>query len=718
MKKIIWAMGAALSGFAVAASAADEPARLSDITVTDTADYFRFRSDTVSPQLIYDANYFSRFEPLSVGDMLKQVPGVAFTSDVGEYDAPKLRGIGTQYTQVMINGQRVAGAEGDRGVFVDRIPAEIVERIEIIRSPTAELDSQGVGGTINIVLKDGATLRGGQYRAGLFRSGDDTLRGSGYLSYGGQDGRFSYLASLNYQGRYNAKDKRSQLFNPDGELIEFSQEDDVRDSKDLAGNLSLSWLLGNGATLALDSYTVGTDRDEDQLSPIFEVEDGEAELDAIEYEHERIKENTWGTALRYQSTVFGDGSLSLVLDYNKLDLDIDNVAGEVEDDAELALETETIDTSDDELRFTPSLTLPFGAHKLGLGLALGRKDRDSATIAAEFDEDSGEFEGNSEIDGVYAIEETRYDAWLQDSWTLNAQHALDFGVRIESTKLKQQGYDTDGNRRDADDSQSEVNPNLHYRWLLTPNDQIRASVARTLRRPDFNSLVPFLAEDDGEFFIGNPELKAESSIGYDLGFEHRFAKQAGILGVNVFYRDVSDLIEIVEIEEDVESPDNTGDGKAYGVELDASFPLQFVGLPNVNVYGNYSYQKSEVADPTTGIERRFQLQPIYVFNLGFNHRVAQKITYGASFQQQGRGLEFAADEIGSVRYDGNLEAFIEYAFNDALAIKLNGNNLLDAHKDEVFQIFEDDLPDGALEEFERETESVGRVFIVTLRGRF
>ncbi|HEY1077116.1 MAG TPA: TonB-dependent receptor [Fontimonas sp.] len=718
MKIIIWATGVALSGMAAAVSAADEPARLADITVSDSAEFFRFRGDSVSPRLIYDANYFARFEPLSVGDMLKQVPGVAFTSDVGEYDAPKLRGIGTQYTQVMINGQRVAGAEGDRGVFVDRIPAEIVERIEIIRSPTAELDSQGVGGTINIVLKDGANLQGGQYRAGLYRSGDDTLRGSGYLSYGGQDGRFNYLASLNYQGRYNAKDKREQLFAPDGELLAFAQEDDVRDSKDLAGNLKLGWLLGNGATLSLDAYTVGTDRDEDQLSPNFEIEDGVAELDAIEYEHERIEETTWGTALRYAATFADGGALNVTLDYNKLDLDIDNLAGEVEDDAELALGTETIRTRDGEVRLSPSLTLPFGAHQLGLGVQLGNKDRDSATIAAEFDEDSGEFEDNSEIDGRYAITETRYDAWVQDSWKINERHALEFGVRVETTELEQEGYDTDGNRRDADEKQTELNPNLHYRWMLTENDQIRASVARTLRRPDFNSLVPFLAEDDDEFFIGNPELKSESSIGYDLGFEHRFAKQAGILGANLFYRDVSDLIEIVEVEDNVESPDNTGDGKVYGIELDASFPAQFIGLPNLNLYGNYSYQKSEVADPTTGIERRFQLQPVYVFNVGFNHRVASKITYGASFQKQGRGLEFAADEIGSVRYDGNLEAFVEYAFSDALSVRLNGNNLLDAHKDEVFRIFEDDLPDGALEEFERETESVGRVFIVTVRGRF
>lgn len=39
---------------------------------------------------------------------------------------------------------------------VDRLPADMIERIEIIRNPTAEYDASGIGGTINIVLKNRA----------------------------------------------------------------------------------------------------------------------------------------------------------------------------------------------------------------------------------------------------------------------------------------------------------------------------------------------------------------------------------------------------------------------------------------------------------------------------------------------------------------------------------------------------------------------------------
>ncbi len=115
--------------------------------------------------LSYDEEYFQRFEPLSVGDMMKRVPGVSFQSDIGEYAEPSLRGIGSEYTQILVNGRRVTGGTNDNTVIVDRIPAELVERVEIIRSPSSDIDSQGVGGTLNIILKEGAELSGGIYRA-------------------------------------------------------------------------------------------------------------------------------------------------------------------------------------------------------------------------------------------------------------------------------------------------------------------------------------------------------------------------------------------------------------------------------------------------------------------------------------------------------------------------------------------------------------------------
>ena len=702
------------------------------ITVTgDGADRYRFRGDTVAPKLQYDYEYFERFEPLSVGDMLKQVPGVSFTSDIGEYDAPQLRGIGSEYTQVLINGQRVPGAGGDaddanRGIFVDRIPAEMVERIEIIRSPQADLDSQGVGGTINIVLKSTGEFSGGQFRAGAFNSGDGTTRGSGYAGYAGQSGPWSFLGGVNVQGRYVPKDKKSQAFEPDedsGEVVlaESVLEDDVRDTLDVGLNGGTTYRFESGASLGLRAFYLDTDRDEDQFEQVF---DGDGELSDTAEEAERVREKTLGLGSSYRMPAFGDGEVALGLDYAKLDLDRQNRTAEIAiEDQELALGRERIQTDDDEVRLSGHLLFaPAPAHRLKLGAQLGNKDRDSSQRVFEAEGAVGdtdlEFEEDSAANGIYQIKEDRYDFYAQNLWTVTPKLALDFGLRSENTRTKQDGLDADGNTRSAKENQHELNPNAHARYQLTRHDQVRASVARTVRRPNFNSLVPFVIEDDEEFFVGNPDLKPEAAIGYDLGYEHRFGRQLGLIGVNLFYRDIEDLIQDVQVD-DTTSPDNVGDGTVWGVELDSSLPLAFVGLPSVNIYANYTYLNSKVDDPFTGESRRFNRQPIYVYNLGFTHKIEPlRITWGASFQQQGKAREYQADEIVRVEYDGNLEAFIEYRINDTFSVKLNGNNLLDASKDEYFRKFDDARLGGAIEEIEYETERVGRITILTLRGQF
>jgi stage V sporulation protein SpoVS len=129
----------------------------------------------------YGLDYFQRFEPLTAGDALKRVPSVAFLSDVLESDGVRLRGLDPAYTQILINGEKVPGAGSGSGAFgsgadsaffVDRIPAELIDRIEIVRSASANRSGDAVAGAINIVLRDAYALDGGFVRAGALMFDD------------------------------------------------------------------------------------------------------------------------------------------------------------------------------------------------------------------------------------------------------------------------------------------------------------------------------------------------------------------------------------------------------------------------------------------------------------------------------------------------------------------------------------------------------------------
>jgi outer membrane receptor for ferrienterochelin and colicins len=272
---------------------AQDPANeetLEDIVITGEIQY-RDRTDSVAPELVYDQQFFEQFEPLSVGDQLSRVPGVAFTSDIGERDAPQMRGLGEGFTQVLVNGRPIPGAGNDRTVFVDRIPAEIIDRIEIVRAPSADIDSQGIGGTINIILKDGASLPPGVIArvGGVYDVDNEELGGVGALSISGRtdDRRFAWSGTFDIQQRYNTKvldqqlfddtspgfDPNSdglQMFDPDGfvagtpstNAVEHQDQIDTRESLDMSFNGDLSIELTPGQRVRLDAFFLRTERDE------------------------------------------------------------------------------------------------------------------------------------------------------------------------------------------------------------------------------------------------------------------------------------------------------------------------------------------------------------------------------------------------------------------------------------------------------------------------
>ena len=83
----------ALVGAAMAQDApSSEPTPITDVDVNGEI-VFRNRTTDENPILSYDLEYFQRFEPVSVGEMLKRVPGVTFTSDVLAFDVASMRGL-------------------------------------------------------------------------------------------------------------------------------------------------------------------------------------------------------------------------------------------------------------------------------------------------------------------------------------------------------------------------------------------------------------------------------------------------------------------------------------------------------------------------------------------------------------------------------------------------------------------------------------------------
>ena len=88
-------------------------------------------------------------------------------------------------------------------------------------------------------------------------------------------------------------------------------------------------------------------------------------------------------------------------------------------------------------------------------------------------------------------------------------------------------------------------PSAHMKWNLTDADRISGSIAQTIRRPSFTFINPVTLEGElgDNDFMGVTRLEPETATGFDLGYERQIGR-TGIAGVNFFFRDVKDLLEV------------------------------------------------------------------------------------------------------------------------------------------------------------------------------
>lgn len=144
----------------------------SAVTVTGTSIHAGFDSGHVThvgQYITLTRQYFATGGFRTVGDVLRSLPqgfggglnvGVLFAggsqniTPISAASTVNLRGLGSDSTMLLVNGQRISASEGSNAVDVTLIPLSAVERIEITTgSASARYGSDAVAGVVNVVLR-------------------------------------------------------------------------------------------------------------------------------------------------------------------------------------------------------------------------------------------------------------------------------------------------------------------------------------------------------------------------------------------------------------------------------------------------------------------------------------------------------------------------------------------------------------------------------------
>ena len=189
----------------------------------------------------YNASFFSRYQPATAFDMVRQVPG--FQVDNGTSDRGFIAAVGN----ILINDVYPSAKQDSPSALLARIPATQVARIELIRGQVRGIDLQGQSVVVNVILHGDLPavvrwdLYGRQHSEGPFKPGID-------ISLSDRLGRFDYNAGVRIEREANGETGLDRFFDANGNLEENSVVRQKSTGVDLTGTINASALLGQTLT--------------------------------------------------------------------------------------------------------------------------------------------------------------------------------------------------------------------------------------------------------------------------------------------------------------------------------------------------------------------------------------------------------------------------------------------------------------------------------------
>ncbi|PUE11156.1 hypothetical protein B9Z51_02235 [Limnohabitans sp. T6-5] len=580
------------------------------------------RRESTAAKIVIGREEIEKQGDATLGEVLKRLPGVTLGGAPGRGGAIRMRGLGGGYTQILMDGERVPP-----GFSIDSLTPEQVEKIEIMRAPTAETGARAIAGTINIVLREGQ------------KANPDDLKITRTQEHGEGSSQVNWVHNLKTEplgGTFTLS--AMDQYRPDEShtLTETDTGDErqkdvkaVGHRKAIHANARLQWRGEQGKTLTLTPFLIYSEYEalgqiqSRQLSgPSVLLSDSANTRNRSIFSMGRLN-GQWAQRLSADDRLevrFGVGQ-------SKYDYRFDQTGATTP----LLLNTfETQNFVDKSYSLNGKWTRAMeNGHQVVSGLELEGVRRVEAANAA-VSEDGGDLQART----------FRWAGYTQDEFKINPNWSAHGGLRYES--ILTEGTNEQGFKSNHS---AVLTPLLHAVWKpdADKRDQVRMSLTRSYKTPTLYNLVARYVPSREPNSptrpdrVGNPDLRPELATGVDVAFE-RYLASGGVLSANVFRRNISDLIRYTtalntSTNKWVSTPMNVGDAVTQGLELEAKFRLDQAwtdALP-IDIRSNVSFFHSKVLQ-VPGPNNRLDQQPSMTANFGGDYRLRSlPLTLGGNF---------------------------------------------------------------------------------------
>lgn len=678
------------------------------------------RAETTEVEVRLDKKIYNIGKDLTtaggtVADALNNVPSVTVDMD----GSISLRG--NQNVRVLINGKPSALAGYGSTDVLAQLPADAIERVEVITSPSARYDAEGTAGILNIILRKDKTLGfngsvtgtlGYPDQAGI--SANVNLRKDKFNIFNTTGFRYFDAPRNNWSDtRYRPRpDGSGGLIAPRYDRV-YEDREVTRLNRNFNTNFGVEYYLNDQSSVTGSIfYRYGEDANvTTNLSDRYRG--GTITQQTERKEHENEEDHRYQFSLNYINRL-GDKGHQLTADFqygrgNEVQSGFVNerLLSNLEDDTPVFIQEQINATEEDhEYLIQADYVLP-----------IGEDSQFEAGYRGNFKQNITDYElrtdalvpGNVVLDtGLSNI----FD-YTENVNSLYSQYGTKFGdfsfllgLRLENTQLKGKidsrlsdagladlfGFPID---TDFDNNYLGLFPTVNLIYEIGDRENITAGYNRRINRPRGWFINPFPSRSSRtNVFQGNPNLSPAFSDAYDIGYIKRWDKLT--FTSSVYYQLETDSFERIE--------EFTG-AVVDGVPVTRTIPVNLSTNQRMGAEAGILYNPARWLR-LNGSFNFFQFETEGQFNnvdygaksTSYFGRFSSKVTlpYGIDWQTNAN-YRGAAENVQG-RRDGIFSidlAFSKDLFNDNATLSFNVRDLLNSRKVRSFT---------AAEFFDRESE--------------
>lgn len=543
------------------------------------------RAETTEVQVRLDKKIYNIGKDLTAGgatvsDALNNVPSV--TVDVDGTIALR----GNENVKILINGKPSAIAGFGSTDALRQLPAEAIERVEVITSPSARYDAEGTAGILNIILKKEKTLGlNGSLSTSIgvplnsSASGNINLRTDKFnifnttgISYRNAPGNAFFNNQYFPRTVMDTITGGTTTLDPQFDRVIEDRRYNRR-NQNFNTNLGIEYYLTEKSSLTASGFLRVGDNEDITTNNTGNFNDNDLIESNKRVETQTEDSNNYQLSLNYVNN-FNDKGHKLTADF-QYDKSKETQRSLIDDsktfpDFEI-LPAEDITRIENQTEYLAQAdyVLPIGENaQFEAGYRGNYEETKTDYELLEEMGTSGTFVRNDNLSNVFTYNEN-VNAIYSQYGNKFGKFSFLLGLRLENTQLKG-NVDATNLPQDIpfdlnfDKNYTGLFPTVNLTYELKENENITLGYNRRINRPNNWYINPFPSRSsEANVFQGNPDLDPAYSSAFDLGYLKRWKKLT--LSSSIYYQHETDAFERVQEE--------TGQVTDNGIPIIRTLPI-------------------------------------------------------------------------------------------------------------------------------------------------